>query len=89
MNYIQLSFTKGFAFYAAGCMSICLMLLLSFCLLLPPILTGYQVIWIMWVVLPILSISMLFTPHDDGIMLLMPGKYKKKEKSMIAVLNRI
>lgn len=70
-------------------MSICLMLLLSFCLLLPPILTGYQVIWIMWVVLPILSISMLFTPHDDGIMLLMPGKYKKKEKSMIAVLNRI
>ncbi|CAO3692490.1 unnamed protein product [Rhizopus stolonifer] len=64
----------GFAFYAAGCMSITLMLLLSFCLLLPPIMTGYQIIWLMWVILPILSISMLFTPYEDGIMLLMPGK---------------
>lgn len=64
----------GFAFYAAGCMSITLMLLLSFCLLLPPIMTGYQIIWMMWVILPTLSISMLFTPHEDGIMLLMPGK---------------
>ncbi|CEI97849.1 hypothetical protein RMCBS344292_11974 [Rhizopus microsporus] len=64
----------GFAFYAAGCMSIVLMLLLSFCFLFPPILTGYQILWIMWIILPILSMSMLFTPHDDSIMLLMPGK---------------
>ncbi|KAI9276049.1 hypothetical protein BY458DRAFT_454486 [Sporodiniella umbellata] len=68
------SVRMGFAFYAAGCMSMTLMLLLSFCLLLPPMMTGYQIIWLMWIVLPVLSISMLFTPHGDGIMLLMPGK---------------
>ncbi|CEP15135.1 hypothetical protein [Parasitella parasitica] len=64
----------GFAFYVAGCMSMSLMLLLSFCLLLPPIFAGYQILWVLWIILPILSMSMLFTPHEDGIMLLMPGK---------------
>lgn len=64
----------GFAFYTAGCMSISLMLLLSFCLLLPPIFSGYQILWLLWIILPILSMSMLFTPCEDGIMLLMPGK---------------
>ncbi|GAA5795183.1 hypothetical protein HPULCUR_000537 [Helicostylum pulchrum] len=64
----------GFSFYTAGCMSMSLMLLLSFCLLLPPIFTGYQILWMLWIILPILSMSMLFTPHEDGIMLLMPGK---------------
>lgn len=64
----------GFSFYTAGCMSMSLMMLLSFCLLLPPIFTGYQILWVLWVILPILSMSMLFTPHEDGIMLLMPGK---------------
>jgi hypothetical protein len=64
----------GFAFYVAGCMSMSLMLLLRFCLLLPPIFAGYQILWVLWIILPILSMSMLFTPHEDGIMLLMPGK---------------
>ncbi|KAI8645616.1 hypothetical protein BD408DRAFT_360915 [Parasitella parasitica] len=64
----------GFAFYVAGCMSMSFMLLLSFCLLLPPIFAGYQILWVLWIILPILSMSMLFTPHEDGIMLLMPGK---------------
>ncbi|KAG2187033.1 hypothetical protein INT44_003261 [Umbelopsis vinacea] len=33
-----------------------------------------MMLWIMWIVLPILTISMLFSPHEDNIMLMMPGK---------------
>ncbi|KAL1926772.1 hypothetical protein VTP01DRAFT_5418 [Rhizomucor pusillus] len=64
----------GFAFYAGSCMSLSLMQLLSYCMLLPPIFTGYQILWIMCIILPIVTLSMLFTPHDDNLMLLMPGK---------------
>ncbi|KAI7862736.1 hypothetical protein BDF14DRAFT_1851990 [Spinellus fusiger] len=64
----------GFAFYVGACMSLSIIQLLSFCMLLPPILTGYQIIWIMWITLPILTMSMLFSPKEDNIMLLMPGK---------------
>ncbi|KAI9484564.1 hypothetical protein BDB00DRAFT_854740 [Zychaea mexicana] len=64
----------GFAFYVGTCMSLTLMQILCSCMLLPSPITGYQILWIMWIILPILSLSMLFTPHDDNIMLLMPGK---------------
>lgn len=64
----------GFAFYAGACMSLTLIQFLGFCMLLPPVFTGYQILWIMWVILPVLTVSMLFTPHNDNIMLLMPGK---------------
>lgn len=61
-------------FYMGACLTITLMQVVSFCLVLPPILTGYQILWLLWIILPIVTLSMLFTPHDDNIMLLMPGK---------------
>ncbi|KAI8140299.1 hypothetical protein BJV82DRAFT_671729 [Fennellomyces sp. T-0311] len=64
----------GFVFYVGTCMSLTLMQILCSCMLLPSPLTGYQILWIIWIILPILALSMLFTPHDDNIMLLMPGK---------------
>ncbi|KAI7850621.1 hypothetical protein BDC45DRAFT_518069 [Circinella umbellata] len=64
----------GFAFYVGACISLTLIQILCSCMLLPSPLTGYQILWIMWIILPILSLSMLFTPHDDNIMLLMPGE---------------
>ncbi|CAM0141394.1 unnamed protein product [Umbelopsis sp. WA50703] len=62
----------AFAFIFAVCMAMTLVQLVSFCMLLPPILCGYQMLWVMWIILPILAISMLFSPHEDNIMLMMP-----------------
>ncbi|KAG0183213.1 hypothetical protein DFQ29_008573 [Apophysomyces sp. BC1021] len=64
----------GFSFYIGACMALSVMQLVSLCMLLPPLLSGYQILWVMWIIIPILSVSMLFSPHDDNIMLMMPGK---------------
>ncbi|KAI8076326.1 uncharacterized protein BX664DRAFT_344388 [Halteromyces radiatus] len=64
----------GFVFYLGTCMALTCLQMISFCTVLPPILTGYQILWVLWIILPILTLSMLFTPLDDNIMLLMPGK---------------
>ncbi|KAI9500663.1 hypothetical protein BX070DRAFT_237251 [Coemansia spiralis] len=42
--------------------------------LLPPALTGYMLLWILWIVVPLLGITLLFTPHDENIMSTMPLK---------------
>jgi glycerol-3-phosphate acyltransferase PlsY len=73
---------QAFAFFTSACMAMALIQLLSFCLLLPPILTGYQMLWVMWIILPILAISMLFSPHEDNIMLMMPGEQHKGKKGL-------
>lgn len=68
---------------AGSFMAISLMFLLSYCLLLPPILAGYHVLWIMWIICPILALSFLVNPAEDNVMASMPGKNVGKESIVL------
>ncbi|KAI8321349.1 hypothetical protein GQ54DRAFT_261947 [Martensiomyces pterosporus] len=48
-------------------------LVTSLCLL-PPALSGYLMLWVLWIVAPLLGLSLLFVPHDENIMSTMPVK---------------
>ncbi|KAL7747749.1 hypothetical protein RI367_006872 [Sorochytrium milnesiophthora] len=59
---------QGFVFLVGTQLATCLYLILSYCLLLPPVLSGYQLIWLGWLLFPILSASFLFNPHEQDTM---------------------
>ncbi|KAJ1646712.1 hypothetical protein LPJ64_001826 [Coemansia asiatica] len=42
--------------------------------LLPPAMDGLMLIWVLWVVAPLLAASLLFAPHDEATMSTMPVK---------------
>ncbi|KAJ2702444.1 hypothetical protein FB645_004263 [Coemansia sp. IMI 203386] len=42
--------------------------------LLPPAMNGAMLIWVLWVVAPLLAASLLFAPHDEATMSTMPVK---------------
>ncbi|KAJ1843339.1 hypothetical protein LPJ57_009776, partial [Coemansia sp. RSA 486] len=42
--------------------------------LLPPAMNGAMLIWVLWVVVPLLAASLLFAPHDEATMSTMPVK---------------
>ncbi|KAJ3296230.1 hypothetical protein HK104_001843 [Borealophlyctis nickersoniae] len=65
---------QGFFFHLCCQLSLTLIILLSYCLLLPPILSGYQIMWLIWILVPIVSFSFLFTPHSDDAMTVMVVK---------------
>ncbi|KAI9090541.1 hypothetical protein DFS34DRAFT_653986 [Phlyctochytrium arcticum] len=65
---------QAFLFYIAAQTSLCVIMLLSYCLLLPPIFQGYQLLFLLWIILPILSLSFVFSPHDPKVMTMMPIK---------------
>ncbi|KAJ3246476.1 hypothetical protein HDU78_006897 [Chytriomyces hyalinus] len=65
---------QGFSFHFGCQMALSCLTLLSYLFLLPPIFTGYQMIWLLWIILPIQSAAFLFTPHDSDAMKLMPVK---------------
>ncbi len=54
-------------------LSISLLLLFSYILFLPPALTGYQILWVTWIIAPILAFSFLFNPHEADTMTTMTG----------------
>lgn len=58
----------------ASFMSVSLLLLISYCFLLPPAMTGYQILWVMWVIIPLLILSYFFSPHEPDTMTMMPSK---------------
>ncbi|CAG8502932.1 3042_t:CDS:10 [Ambispora gerdemannii] len=62
------------AFMIGGYLSITTLLLLSYIFLLPPIFTGYQILWVLWVILPLLAFSFFFNPHEADTMTTMPVK---------------
>jgi hypothetical protein len=64
-------------FFIVGChLAMSAMYFLSICLLLPPILQGYQMMWVLWIILPIVALSLLFVPHDPEIMTAMPCEFR-------------
>jgi magnesium-transporting ATPase (P-type) len=66
--------TKAISFYLGFQMGLCCLIISSYCFLMPPIFTGYMIMLMLWVISPILSFSLLFTPHDSGIMTHQPVK---------------
>ncbi|KAG9296240.1 hypothetical protein G9A89_014832 [Geosiphon pyriformis] len=67
-------FRMSAAFIIGSYLSVSSLLILSYCLCLPPIFTGYQTMWILWVISPLLAFSFFFNPHEADIMTTMPGK---------------
>ncbi|KAF9090739.1 hypothetical protein BGX23_005760 [Mortierella sp. AD031] len=65
---------QGVVFMIASLMSVSLLLLISYCFLLPPAMTGYQILWVMWVIVPLLILSYFFSPHEPDTMTMMPSK---------------
>ncbi|KAF9966406.1 hypothetical protein BGZ70_002422 [Mortierella alpina] len=65
---------QGIVFMIASFMSISLLLLVTYCFLLPPAMTGYHILWLMWVIIPLLILSFFFSPHEPDTMTMMPSK---------------
>ncbi|KAF9128590.1 hypothetical protein BGW39_004945 [Mortierella sp. 14UC] len=65
---------QGVVFMIASLMSVSLLLLISYCFLLPPAMTGYQILWLTWVIVPLLILSYFFSPHEPDTMTMMPSK---------------
>ncbi|CAG8462820.1 12166_t:CDS:10 [Ambispora leptoticha] len=64
----------GAAFMIGSYLSITTLLFLSCVLFLPPIFTGYQILWVLWVISPLLAFSFFFNPHEADTMTTMPVK---------------
>jgi magnesium-transporting ATPase (P-type) len=65
---------QAFGFYIGTQIALSSVILLSYCALVPVIFTGYQIMFVLWITFPILSLSILFTPHLPDIMTHLPGK---------------
>ncbi|KAJ1729182.1 hypothetical protein LPJ61_003651, partial [Coemansia biformis] len=59
---------------ALSCLSLAVVNLVAAMCLLPPALTGYMLLWVLWVVAPLLGATLLFVPRDESIMSTMPLK---------------
>ncbi|KAJ2253785.1 hypothetical protein GGI13_002512 [Coemansia sp. RSA 455] len=62
------------ALLVASCLALVLINLISTLCLLPPALTGFMLLWVLWIVVPLLGTALLFVPHDENIMSTMPLK---------------
>ncbi|KAI8915014.1 hypothetical protein DFJ77DRAFT_43795 [Powellomyces hirtus] len=65
---------QAIAFYLGCQTSLPFIMIIASCLLLPPVFSGYQLLWLMWVILPPLALSFLFSPYDPNVMTRMPAK---------------
>ncbi|TPX40139.1 hypothetical protein SeMB42_g06136 [Synchytrium endobioticum] len=73
---------QGFLFLIGGLGSISFIQIVSYCFLLPPIMTGYQIIWLSWLILPLISLSFLFSGADEDVMIQMPVKNQEHLKDI-------
>jgi magnesium-transporting ATPase (P-type) len=65
---------QGLAFLLAVHFSLSFLMVLDYILLLPPIFDSYQIIWVLWVIVPIMTVSYLWTPHEPDVMKQLPVK---------------
>ncbi|KAJ2798583.1 hypothetical protein H4R20_004770 [Coemansia guatemalensis] len=59
---------------ALSCLALVIINLAAILCLLPPALTGYMQLWLLWVIAPVLGATLMFVPHDESIMSTMPLK---------------
>lgn len=65
---------QAFAFYLGVQFSLTALMLFSYCALIPQMLLGYHIMFVLYYIAPIISLSMLFTPHLPDIMTHIPAK---------------
>ena len=63
-----------FLFMLSSYLSLSLIMLISFCMLLPFPLTGLKLLWLKLVIIPLISLSLIGTPADSNLMNRMTGK---------------
>ncbi|KAI8848357.1 hypothetical protein BC829DRAFT_217530 [Chytridium lagenaria] len=80
--------TQAFAFIAGSQFALSVMMTLSYLLLLPELFTGYQVMWLLWIVLPIQTLPFLFSPHDPDVMKFMPRKFLEFDIILILLVKK-
>lgn len=73
MRPVRLTATgQAQAYILAVHLSMAALLLLSQLLLMPPVLSGYQVLWVLWIQTPLVAGSFLSSPHQKNLMKQMP-----------------
>ncbi|KAJ1549648.1 hypothetical protein HK405_006518 [Cladochytrium tenue] len=84
---------QGFIFHITAQLALSSLVILSFILTLPLTLAGYQLLWLVWVILPVQTAPFLFTPHDPQVMTYMPAKnnahFKDLRKLTMHVILRL
>ncbi|KAI0233554.1 hypothetical protein L0F63_002662 [Massospora cicadina] len=68
---------QGGAFLLAVGMASSLLVLLNSALALPPVLSGHHILWLQWIIGPIITLPFLFTPHEPNTMTTMVSKNKR------------
>ncbi|KAI9596057.1 hypothetical protein BDF19DRAFT_439502 [Syncephalis fuscata] len=68
------AFRQAIAFFALCSVSLCSILFISACMVLPQALSAGETIWTITIILPVLAFSLINAPQDPDIMKLMPGK---------------
>ncbi|KAI9298920.1 hypothetical protein K502DRAFT_298739 [Neoconidiobolus thromboides FSU 785] len=71
------SVRQGGSFLLAVGMASSLLIIVNSILIQPPILSGYHILWLLWIVGPIITMPFLFTPHEPNTMTSMVGKNKE------------
>jgi len=74
-----------FLFLFSSHVMLSLLMLSSSLFLLPPPLSGIQLLWLICIVLPIISISLIGTPVEKGLMKLLTGKRMKTNRKELIV----
>ena len=69
------SFRQAMTFGFASSVCLCFLQLFSQIMILPPIFTGYQMLWFSCVLLPIMVFAIGLAPTQDNVMQQMPGAH--------------
>ena len=68
---LGINMKQCFAFYMLMCLTLSASMLLSYILLLPPILNGIHIIWLVCIQLPIIAASFMFSHSEPGVCMLL------------------
>ncbi|ORX41336.1 hypothetical protein BCR36DRAFT_364581 [Piromyces finnis] len=71
---LQISMINAFFLLLGSLLTLSICYIFLYLLLNPPLFTTWQIIWLSWIFLPIISATLLSTPHDPETMTLMPSK---------------
>ena len=65
---LSINVNQSLVFALCSYMALFLLLLLTFIVNTPPLFTGYQILWLVVLIIPILSFSLFFSPRSPDVM---------------------
>jgi hypothetical protein len=69
---------QTFAFLVGSYLSLSVLSILAGCFSMPPIFVGYQILWLVILILPLLGGTFVFSPHQSpDVMKMMPVKNRE------------